>query len=99
MQTATPTLPRRRAGDLGRRGAALTERELQTLTLLADGRESSEIAAAIGLTVRTFRNVRLGLFAKLGARSDSHAAAIAFRCGILSTDRRTTVEYQTSCAD
>jgi DNA-binding NarL/FixJ family response regulator len=58
------------------------------LTLMAEGQKAPEIAHVVGLTVEAFRNVRQGLFAKLGARSEPHAAAIAFRRGILQVDRR-----------
>jgi DNA-binding CsgD family transcriptional regulator len=74
--------------DCGGPGGVLTTRELDMLRLMAEGRKASEIAAAVGLTVQAFRNVRLALFAKLGARSGPHAAAIGFRRGILRLDRR-----------
>ena len=74
--------------DLGGPAGALSMLELEMLTLMAEGRRASEIADAGELTVRAFRNVRRGLFAKLGARSGPHAAAIAFRRGILQLDRR-----------
>lgn len=83
--TALPTRERRR-----RQAEPLTERELQVLTLLADGWRLAEIGTALHLTVKSFHAVRKQLFAKLGARSDSHAAAIAFRRGILQADRRLT---------
>ena len=53
------------------------------LTLLADGWRSIEIARALDLTFRGFRNVYRSLLAKLGARSAPQAAAIGFHSGLL----------------
>jgi len=72
----------------GNHAAALTERELKILALLAEGQRLPEIARALGLTVRGFYGIRQLMFAKLGARTDSHAAAIGFRRGLLALDRR-----------
>jgi DNA-binding CsgD family transcriptional regulator len=74
--------------DLGRGLAVLTQRELEVLKLMADGRRRAEIAESLGLTVRSLREVRRGLMAKLGARTDQHATAVAFRRGVLRVDRR-----------
>lgn len=67
---------------------ALTETELTVLKLLTEGKRKPEIVAALGTTVRSFQKVREGLFAKLGARTDPHAAAIGFRGGLIAVDRR-----------
>jgi DNA-binding CsgD family transcriptional regulator len=75
---------------LGLGGGVLTELELAILTMMAEGRRRSEMAQTLNMTVRTFQNVRKGLLAKLGARTESHAAAIGFRRGVLPLDRRTT---------
>ena len=42
---------------------------------------------ALNMTVRSFYNVRARLFKRLGARTQEHAAAIAFRTGLLEVDR------------
>ncbi len=75
-------------GQLGREPAVLDRRELDVLTLMADGRRRDEIAERLGLTTRSLRELRRGLLAKLGARTDQHATAIAFRRGLLRVDRR-----------
>jgi DNA-binding CsgD family transcriptional regulator len=72
----------------------LTEAERAVLTLLADGWRSVEIAPALRLTARGFGNVRSSLLAKLGPRSDPHAAAIGFRCGLLELGRGATGKGQ-----
>jgi DNA-binding CsgD family transcriptional regulator len=77
-------------GQLGREPTILDRRELDVLTLMADGRRRDEIAERLGLTTRSLRELRRGLMAKLGARTDQHATAIAFRRGLLHVDRRGT---------
>lgn len=68
----------------------LTRQELTVLTMLADGLRRSEIAWALELSVRSLHDLRRRVYAKLGARSDEHAVAIAFRRGLLTVDRRGT---------
>ena len=77
--------------DVGRNeisAVTLAEDELMVLRLLSDGKHRSEIAQALGTTVRSVQRVRARLLDKLGARTDPHAAAIGFRRGILPLDRR-----------
>lgn len=62
--------------------------ELTALTLMAEGKQRAEVAQALGTTVRGLESVRTRLFAKLGARTDPHAAAIGFRRGLIALDRR-----------
>jgi DNA-binding NarL/FixJ family response regulator len=61
----------------------LTEEELQVLTLACD-RDVNAIAATLGLGESTIRLRLRHIRAALGARSTSHAIAIAFRAGILT---------------
>ena len=63
--------------------ARLSPRELECLTLLAKGASDAEAGAALGLTARTVR-FHVGNGAeKLGARSRTHAVALATQLGIL----------------
>jgi len=66
----------------------LTQRELQVLAMLSDGAKRDEIATVLGTTVRAVGSNGTTLLKKLGARSQPHAAAIAFRRGLLRVDRR-----------
>jgi DNA-binding NarL/FixJ family response regulator len=66
----------------------LTRYELVLLTLMSEGRPRSEIAETLGTSMRSAQKVHATLLAKLGARTDPHAAAIAFRRGLLPLERR-----------
>jgi DNA-binding NarL/FixJ family response regulator len=57
-----------------RRLAALSDRELEVLRLLADGGSNREIAAALYLAEGTVKNHVTNVLAKLGARDRTQAA-------------------------
>ncbi len=68
--------------DLGRLAAeGLTEREREVLGLVAWGRTNAEIAAVLGLSVRTVQKHLERVYRKLGVRSRSQAAAAARAAG------------------
>jgi DNA-binding CsgD family transcriptional regulator len=64
--------------------AALSDRELEVLALVAEGATNNEIAIRLHLSVRTITYHVEAIFAKLDARSRTHAVALALRQGILS---------------
>ena len=66
----------------------LSEREQTVLRLMADGKRQAEIGQMLGVSVRAFYEVCRSLYAKLGARNEVHAVALAFRQGLLAVDRR-----------
>jgi DNA-binding NarL/FixJ family response regulator len=61
----------------------LTDRELDVVRLLADGRSNREIAAALFLAEGTVKNHVTGALAKLGARDRTQAALKARDLGLL----------------
>jgi DNA-binding CsgD family transcriptional regulator len=63
---------------------ALSDRELEVLALVAEGATSNEIAIRLNLSVKTVAYHVEAIFAKLDARSRTHAVALALRQGILS---------------
>jgi DNA-binding CsgD family transcriptional regulator len=69
----------------------LAAQELALLTMMADGLRRAEIAEALGISVRSLSDVRRSLLAKLGARTDQHAAALGFRRGLLHAERRSVI--------
>jgi DNA-binding NarL/FixJ family response regulator len=75
-------LPRMQRGGSATR-TALTEREREVLSLLADGLTNAAIAERLVVSVHTVRNHVSNLSAKLGARSKLEALSIAVRDGLL----------------
>lgn len=61
----------------------LSERELQTLLLIASGRRLSEIALALTLSPKTVSVYRARVMEKLGVASNAELAAYALRNGLI----------------
>lgn len=76
-QEAAARGPRARGSDLP------TAREIEILELLAEGLENDEIARRLFLSPDTVKSHIRRLTQKLGARSRTHAVAIALRRGLL----------------
>jgi DNA-binding CsgD family transcriptional regulator len=72
--------------DLGRAEAAasLSQRESEVMKLLSSGRENSEIAAALGVSVHTIERHVANIFIKIGVRNRAEATAWAHRRGLTS---------------
>ncbi|CAM3568698.1 DNA-binding NarL/FixJ family response regulator [Stackebrandtia soli] len=75
--TNASALPRQR----GPRG--LTERELQVLRGMSEGKSNAEIGRDLFVSEDTVKTHARRLFRKLGARDRAHAVAEAFRGGIV----------------
>ena len=67
----------------GRR-LTLTERELQVLRGMADGKSNAEIGRELFVSEDTVKTHARRLFRKLGARDRAHAVAAGFRTGLVS---------------
>jgi DNA-binding CsgD family transcriptional regulator len=65
--------------------ARLTPRELECLTLVAKGASDAEAGQTLGLSERTVRFHMTNAAEKLGARSRSHAVALATQLGIVGS--------------
>jgi len=87
LSPAGTAVPQQR-GDLGaeapRRRVELTERELQVLRGMADGKSNAEIGRELFVSEDTVKTHARRLFRKLGARDRAHAVAAAFRAGLVS---------------
>jgi DNA-binding NarL/FixJ family response regulator len=70
-------------GVSGPRRLALTERELQVLRGMADGKSNAEIGRELFVSEDTVKTHARRLFRKLGARDRAHAVAAAFRAGLV----------------
>jgi len=67
-----------------RKRVELTERELQVLRGMADGKSNAEIGRELFVSEDTVKTHARRLFRKLGARDRAHAVASAFRSGLVS---------------
>lgn len=66
----------------------LTDAEQFVLAAFAEGLRPGEVAAQLDMTMKTFYAICDRLRRALGARNDVHAVSIAFRRGLLPTERR-----------
>jgi DNA-binding NarL/FixJ family response regulator len=66
------------------RRTALTERELQVLRGMADGKSNAEIGRELFVSEDTVKTHARRLFRKLGARDRAHAVAAGFRTGLVA---------------
>jgi two-component system nitrate/nitrite response regulator NarL len=73
----------RRASAANGSGARLTDRELQVLRLLADGRRQPEIAGELVISPKTVGTHVERILGKLGAHSRAQAVALAYRDRLL----------------
>ncbi|GAA4436804.1 response regulator transcription factor [Phytohabitans houttuyneae] len=76
-----------RAGDrpeVVARRMTLTERELQVLRGMADGKSNAEIGRELFVSEDTVKTHARRLFRKLGARDRAHAVAAGFRAGLVA---------------
>ncbi|WBB79238.1 response regulator transcription factor [Micromonospora sp. WMMD882] len=71
------------AGRGGRGGVGLTERELQVLLGMAEGKSNAEIGRELFVSEDTVKTHARRLFRKLGARDRAHAVAAGFRAGLV----------------
>jgi DNA-binding NarL/FixJ family response regulator len=65
------------------RRVVLTERELQVLRGMADGKSNAEIGRELFVSEDTVKTHARRLFRKLGARDRAHAVAAGFRAGLV----------------
>ena len=82
LVTRLDTLLRRVRASPGER--PLTPRELEVLTLLADGLTQTEIAARLEISSKTVATHIEQILGKLGVRSRAQAVALAYRETLVS---------------
>jgi len=66
-------------GPHGLTTAGLSKREVEILSMLADGMETAEIAQRLNYSERTIKNTLYAMLARLGLRNRVHAVAYAIR--------------------
>lgn len=67
-------------------GGKLTHREVEILKMVATGMANKEIAAALGLSLRTIKGHLVDIFSKLGVSSRTEAVMSGLRSGYLSME-------------
>ncbi|MCU0341422.1 MAG: LuxR C-terminal-related transcriptional regulator [Spirosomaceae bacterium] len=65
------------------RGDIIRDREIEILRLISVGRESHEIAAALGISINTVNNHRKNMIDRVGVRDTTALLQVAQWCGIL----------------
>jgi len=74
------------AGDAARLASFLTPREREVLALLAAGRSTAQVAAALGVATSTARTHIQSVLTVLGVHSRLEASALAVRSGLVAPD-------------
>jgi DNA-binding NarL/FixJ family response regulator len=74
---------RDRDADATRREIGFTERELRILRLVAQGLDTTEIAAELAYSERTVKNAIHAVTERYNLRNRSHAVAYAIRVGVI----------------
>ena len=74
---------RARDPDATRREVGFTERELRILRLVAQGLDTTEIAAELSYSERTVKNAIHAVTERYNLRNRSHAVAYAIRVGVI----------------
>src|SRR5262249_20563881 len=64
-------------------GLCISDREQRVLILLADGRETEEIARELNYSARTVTSIIHGITQRFGLRNRAHAVAYALQGGLL----------------
>ena len=67
-----------------RQAPSLTPRQLDILSLIAQGRSNKEIAFKLGIRERTVKFHVAALFERLGTSSRTEALVVALRMGVIN---------------
>lgn len=80
-----------RAGVVTRKAVQLTSRELETLQLIAEGKANKEIAADLGIGIKTVEKHREHLMRKLDLHDTAGITRYAISAGIIESSVQVTI--------
>lgn len=80
-----------RAGVVARKAVQLTSRELETLQLIAEGKANKQIAADLGIGVKTVEKHREHLMRKLDLHDTAGITRYAISAGIIESSVQVTI--------
>jgi len=83
VRTALQSQERAKVAGLGQELSVLTPREVEVLTLVAEGRTNQEIADQLVLSVKTVQAHRANVMEKLGLHDITHLVRFALRYGLI----------------
>ena len=66
----------------------LSERELQVMMMITEGKKSQEIGRVLHLSPKTINTYRYRVFEKLGVKSDVELTHLALRYGVIKIDEK-----------
>jgi DNA-binding NarL/FixJ family response regulator len=75
--------PAAQPSDISRELQLLTPREIEVLTLVAEGHTNQEIADRLILSIKTVQAHRASVMEKLGLHDVTHLVRFAIRCGLI----------------
>ncbi|HEY8457388.1 MAG TPA: response regulator transcription factor [Actinopolymorphaceae bacterium] len=85
---AAKLVDRMRVSSSGTPAPVLTKRQLEVLSLVAEGHTNAEIGRRLHIGESTVKTHLLEVFAKLGVDDRTHAVTVALKCGLLPPPRR-----------
>ncbi|CDG17373.1 UvrY/SirA/GacA family response regulator transcription factor [Xenorhabdus doucetiae] len=68
----------------------LSERELQIMIMITQGRKVNEISTLLNLSPKTVNSYRYRMFSKLNIKGDVELTHMAIRCGLFDAQNRVT---------
>ncbi|HSI07730.1 MAG TPA: response regulator transcription factor [Rariglobus sp.] len=88
---ARPTAPRDRDGMLKANASRLTSRESEVLQLVAEGAANKQVAAALGISIKTVEKHRQHLMDKLNIHDTAGLTRYAIAEGVVESSVRLTI--------
>jgi len=80
-----------RAGQLHKKAAQLTSREMEVLQLIAEGKANKETASELGISMKTVEKHRENLMAKLDIHDTAGLTRYAISAGIIESSVQLTI--------